>query len=173
MNIYQPYCHFSAKADIWDSAFAFNLPTISSKANFRRSSSDNHVWKQHQAFQNEVRNHARQALPEKWELGNKTAKPNDRPAIVATILASTVLDADNVFKSILDSIQGIAYYTDTVVRGVTSNTIRSSQPLTPGIAAWVGLANLGLHPSASQVADAKYFLEKMVIEASNITASKI
>lgn len=111
-----------------------------SKSNFRRG----RTWGPQRSFEHDVATLARTALPTNWDPGDPKLPLKSRPVVIVVIVAQSTLDTANLPKSILDALEGSAYFNDAQVRSVTavSSRSRTDQRATVGVAQLPGLASL-------------------------------
>jgi hypothetical protein len=101
-----------------NAAFCFPIPDgVRSKSNFRRQRSGTE-WGKLSRFEDLVATYARAARPAHWVVGDGSVPVAQRPGVVAVVWARTLLDAGNLSKSVLDSLQDIVYVNDNAVRAV-------------------------------------------------------
>lgn len=101
---------------------AAEVPTISftvtgplrSKSNHRTGKRSD--WSRQRAFETYVSDVLRALLPSDWvRPGIEAASVGDRPVVVASIWAATLIDAGNLTKSVLDAGEGLLYRNDAEV----------------------------------------------------------
>jgi hypothetical protein len=93
----------------------FELPQLRSKSNFRRGANTK-SWNRLQGFEDELAITARSHRPASWPMGDAAAPVASRPAIIAVVVAETLLDTGNVTKSLYDALEGVLYHTDASIR---------------------------------------------------------
>ena len=147
----------------WLSAFVFEVPyPVRSKSNARRyrtktgtrrTQAERAAAKAEKQFTSQTRELARFARPGSWELGPPPpASVSQRPVVVSSVIAHTLLDATNVPKSLLDACEKVIYHTDATVRGASQLTVRAD-----GAGALVGFAQLA--PGADVISIQRASLE--------------
>lgn len=116
--------HAELSGAAWDQAFYADLEVAAaSKSNFRRGSHrEGAAWAQLRDWEAGVGNLVRAALPAGWELGERGEALSSRPAVVGLVVATTLLDAANLSKSLADALEGVVYHTDASLRTVTTCT---------------------------------------------------
>lgn len=143
----------------WLQAFWVAVPMpLRSKSNFRRGQRPAE-WASHQRFERDLGVLVRSQLPDGWEVGEPDAPLSERPVIVSTVFARSLLDAGNFSKSVLDACQGIVFRTDASAGHSGAFGIRSRS----GQRAYLGFARL--QPGAS--------LEELVIAASALNSATL
>lgn len=93
----------------------FELPQLRSKSNFRRGGNVK-SWNRIQSFEDELAITARSHRPSSWPMGDAASPVASRPAVVAVVIAGTLLDTGNVTKSLYDALEGVLYHTDASIR---------------------------------------------------------
>lgn len=93
----------------------FELPQLRSKSNFRRGANTK-SWNRLQGFEDELAITARSYRPTSWPMGDSSAPVAQRPAVIAVVVAETLLDTGNVTKSLYDALEGVLYHTDASIR---------------------------------------------------------
>lgn len=100
---------------------------LRSKSNHRHRSSSS-SWAGFSSFEDVVGATARANRPDSWPVVDPDVKLADRPVVAVSVVASTLVDAANVPKSITDALEGVCYVSDASARAVSSLTVRSRTP---------------------------------------------
>jgi hypothetical protein len=109
----------------WTSAFVFSPSVdICSKSNHRRAPKSSE-WSRFRAFEDAIAFDARVHLPASWPDLAADRPLAQRPVVCLVIVASTLLDATNLAKSVADALEGICYTNDASARAATSLSVRS------------------------------------------------
>lgn len=112
----------------WKSATVFTLTVpVVSKSNHRHSRAAS-SWGRFKGFEDAVTFESRTALPETWPDLAADRPLKERPTVVLVIVASTMIDASNLPKSIADALEGVCYINDASARATVSLAERSTVP---------------------------------------------
>ena len=101
---------------------------VASKSNYRQDRQGRARWKELSSFEQVLAATARAQRPNHWPELDSGVPLAQRPVFVASIVASTTLDAANVPKSVTDALEGVCYVDDAAVRFVSSCTRRKREP---------------------------------------------
>ena len=129
------------------SYFVTSLPQVRSKSNYRSTRAKSGAWREFAEFEKHASLLLRQSMPSDWTLGDAQDTILYRPQVVSCVLASTMLDAGNISKSVLDAAEGVVYHNDASVRAVTQLIRRSSK----GQSGAVGFAMIDRETTDRQV----------------------
>lgn len=109
--------------------FDLDFPVVS-KSNHRHTakSASTHAWRRTKAFEHALTMLARTNLPTSWPPLAPDLPVSQRPTVGLVIVASTMLDAANLPKSVCDALEGVCYANDASARAVSVLTLRSQTP---------------------------------------------
>lgn len=113
--------------DPWASLLVLDLDlAVASKSNYRSGKSGN--WRRLRAFEDALTHLARTALPTTWPSLAADRPLKERATVAVVIVASTLLDAANLPKSVTDALEGVCYANDASARAVAAFSLRSKAP---------------------------------------------
>jgi len=147
------------------SYFVTSLPQVRSKSNYRSTRAKSGAWREFAEFEKHASLLLRQSMPNDWVLGDAQDTILYRPQVISCVLASTMLDAGNISKSVLDAAESVVYHNDASVRAVTQLIRRSSK----GQSGAVGFAMISREITDEQVLQALCELSLRTLEHWNST----
>ena len=113
--------------DPWASLLVLDLDlAVASKSNYRRGKSG--AWRRLRAFEDALTHLARTALPSSWPPLAADRPLKERATVAVVIVASTLVDAANLPKSVTDALEGVCYANDASARAVAAFSLRSKAP---------------------------------------------
>jgi hypothetical protein len=116
-----------SSTDPWASLLVLDLDlVVASKSNYRRGPSG--TWRRLRAFEAALTHLARTALPASWPPLAADRPLKERPSVAVVIVASTLVDAANLPKSVTDALEGVCYTNDASARAVSAFSLRSKAP---------------------------------------------
>lgn len=130
--------------------FDLDFPVVS-KSNHRHTtnSTSARAWRRTKAFEDGLTLLARTNLPHTWPGLAADLPVPSRPTVGLVIVASTMLDAANLPKSVCDALEGVCYANDASARAVSVLTLRSRTPrATIAVAAYAPDVDLSALASA-------------------------
>lgn len=101
---------------------------LASKSNYRQDKKDRSRWRALVSFEEILSTTARSVRPDDWPVSDKTVPLAKRPVIAIALVASSVVDAANLPKSVTDALQGVCYPDDAAARFVAVCTRRRREP---------------------------------------------
>jgi len=111
----------------WLSLLALDLDLqVASKSNYRQGGPAS--WRRFRAFEDTLTRLARSSLPASWPDLGAPLSLAERPPVALVIVASTMLDAANLPKSITDALEGVCYVNDASARAISVLSVRSHTP---------------------------------------------
>jgi len=111
----------------WLSLLALDLDLqVASKSNYRQGGPAS--WRRFRAFEDALTRLARSSLPVSWPDLGASLPLAERPPVALVIVASTMLDAANLPKSITDALEGVCYMNDASARAISVLSVRSRTP---------------------------------------------
>jgi Holliday junction resolvase RusA-like endonuclease len=103
---------------------------LRSKSNFRRGYKDKD-WSNYKNFEKTTQLLLLSTKPSTWVMSDPNLPVSSRKKIVVCIASQTVLDVGNYSKSLLDAAEGVLFFNDSEVTGLTCIGSRSRKnPIT-------------------------------------------
>ena len=138
---------------------------VMSKSNHRMytTTSAGKSWKDLKIFQDSLTARFRFVRPGTWLEFSNTVSLNERPVLVAAILARTKLDAGNVSKTILDATEGVLVCNDAEIVAVTEIVQRATKQQ----GAIIGVAQLSPKASTFEQLSALNTLVEQLVQICN------